>query len=406
MTLYRVKNIARINAQTLPEGTQADFSFRYIDIGAVDGLGNISIPTEGITFEKSPSRARRLAPAGSVIVSTVRTYLKAIAPVPKSDDPLVFSTGFAVLEATDQVDQRYLAYHCQSQPFIEAIVARSVGVSYPAINASEIGNLPIELPSLDEQRRIGDFLDGEISRIDTLVALRARQRDVVQTRKRAHIEKLLKECRSGEWTRVKYLLRARPRYGVLVPAFVDDGVPFVRVNDLLDLPGKVSGLARIPKALSDQYARTVVRPRDVLLSVVGTLGRAAVATDDLVGVNIARAVCSIRLRPDVSPSLFVAWAGTSEFEHQALLATGSDSAQPTLGMEDLSNFTVRWPADLRDQESLVDQAEESQRTHGELIRRTENQLALLAERRQALITAAVTGQLDVTTARPAHDRDL
>ncbi|WP_282916537.1 hypothetical protein [Streptomyces virginiae] len=40
------------------------------------------------------------------------------------------------------------------------------------------------------------------------------------------------------------------------------------------------------------------------------------------------------------------------------------------------------------------------------MRRTDRQLALLAERRQALITAAVTGRLDVTTARPTHDRDL
>ncbi len=51
-----------------------------------------------------------------------------------------------------------------------AIVARSVGVSYPAVNASEIGTLPIPLPAADEQRAIADFLDRETAKIDTLVA--------------------------------------------------------------------------------------------------------------------------------------------------------------------------------------------------------------------------------------------
>lgn len=395
MSMIPLKYVARINAGQSPPSSDVS--------PLVDGLaflqGNAEFGPTHPTARHQCDMAPKTGRPGDILLS-VRAPVGALNV---ADRPYGIGRGLCAITPVE-CHGRFLWWWMHAQRNV--LDSISVGTTYRSISAEDVAGLRFPRCSLDEQRRIADFLDVETSRIDTLANLRTRQRDVVKARKRAHTEKILTECRSGEWTRVKYLLRARPRYGVLVPAFVDDGVPFVRVNDLLDLPGRASRLARIPKALSDQYARTIIRPRDVLISVVGTLGRAALAPDDLVGANIARAVCSIRLRPDVDPHLFVAWADTSDFERQALLATGSDSAQPTLGMEDLSNFTARWPTDPRDQKSLVDQVEDSQRAHGELIRRTEKQLALLAERRQALITAAVTGQLDVTTARPAHDRGL
>ncbi|MFE2105883.1 restriction endonuclease subunit S [Kitasatospora sp. NPDC059463] len=317
------------------------------------------------------------------------------------------TTELHVLRAGPLIDPRFLFYLVNTHGFLKLGEAEMYGVAgQQRVPDDFLRDLAVALLPLDEQRRIADFLDAETAQIDKLVALRLRQRDVIRIRQRVHAEGVIRGCSSGEWTRTKYLMRVRPRYGVLVPVFEDDGVPFVRVNDLLDLRGRAGSLARIPAGLSNQYARTITRPGDVLLSVVGTLGRAAVVPEEVVGANIARAVCSIRLRPDVDPSLFVAWIATSEFERQALLATGSDSAQPTLGMEDLSNFSIRWPTDPREQASVARQVREGQQIHTDLVRRTDRQLALLAERRQALITAAVAGQLDVTTAHPVHDRDL
>jgi type I restriction enzyme S subunit len=317
------------------------------------------------------------------------------------------TTELHVLRAGPLIDPRFLFYLVNTHRFLKLGEAEMYGVAgQQRVPDDFLRDLPVTLFSLDEQSRIADFLDRETARIDRLVDIRTRQRAVIDVRRRVATEKFLAQCESGELTRVKYLLRARPRYGVLVPVFSGEGIPFIRVNDLLDLQGRARELARIPASLSSQYARTVVKPKDVLVSVVGTLGRATTVPDELVGANIARAVCSLRLRPEVDPQLFVAWVATSEFERQALLATGTDSAQPTLGMEDLSNFSVRWPSDLREQEKVAGQVRESEFNHIELLERTGRQIALLAERRQALITAAVTGQLDVTTARPAYDRGL
>jgi type I restriction enzyme S subunit len=317
------------------------------------------------------------------------------------------TTELHVLRAGSLIDPRFLFYTVNTHGFLKLGKAEMYGVAgQQRVPDDFLRDLLVSALPLDEQRRIADFLDRETARIDRLVDLRTRQRAGIEMRRRISTERLLAQCESGELTRLKYLLRARPRYGVLVPVFTGEGVPFIRVNDLLDLRGRASELARIPAALSSQYARTVVKPKDVLVSVVGTLGRATTVPDELVGANIARAVCSLRLRPEVDPTLFVAWVATSEFERQALLATGTDSAQPTLGMEDLSNFSVRWPTDVREQEKVAGQVRESESNHSELVERTGRQLALLAERRQALITAAVTGQLDVTTARPSCDRGL
>lgn len=249
------------------------------------------------------------------------------------------------------------------------------------------------------QRQIADYLDAEVQRIDTVVRKRAEQSYLLQLRRAAALAKEFDQAASSEPTRLKYLMRNKPRYGVLVPEFVDDGVPFVRVNDLLDLQGRSATLVRIPETLSRQYARTRIQPNDILLSVVGTLGRAALVPAELEGANVARAVASLRVRHDVDPGLFVRWIETADFMRQAVDATGGDTAQPTLGMEDLANFKLRWPTEADEQRRLAQVVEEVAKHHDELAACYQKQTRLLAELRRTLITAAVTGQLDVTTAR-------
>ncbi|MGJ3561856.1 restriction endonuclease subunit S [Streptomyces sp. INA 01156] len=133
----------------------------------------------------------------------------------------------------------------------------------------DIKKFPIPLPSLEEQRRIADFLDAETAHIDDLATLRSRQLRLIEERRGSSLDAAFSR-RSYTATRLKYLLSSRFRYGVLVPQFTEgEGVRFIRVNDLLDLPGRSATLRKIPKELSAQYARTITRTGDVLLSVVG-----------------------------------------------------------------------------------------------------------------------------------------
>lgn len=149
-----------LNPETLSEGTDSDFQFTYIDIGSITEAEMLT-PQE-VRFGAAPSRARRVVRAGDVIVSTVRTYLRAVAAVPESLDGAVASTGFAVLRPRpDILDGRYLRYWCMSEDFLSEVVARSYGVSYPAINASDLVRLKIPVPSITEQLSIVDGLEAE-----------------------------------------------------------------------------------------------------------------------------------------------------------------------------------------------------------------------------------------------------
>ena len=162
-----LKFTATINDDTLLENTDTDFEFDYVDIGSVDYVEGIS-SKETMTFENAPSRARRIVKSGDTIVSTVRTYLRAIASIGEFDNPLIVSTGFAVVRPKT-VYADFLAYALKASFFVQSVVARSVGVSYPAINASEIGNIFVPVPRKKEQTAIATFLARETAKIDNLI---------------------------------------------------------------------------------------------------------------------------------------------------------------------------------------------------------------------------------------------
>jgi len=163
-----IKYLCSINVASLPETTRWDTEILYIDISSIDSDGNIASP-DIMIFENAPSRARRIVKNNDVLISTVRTYLRAIAYIEQAPSNFICSTGFAVIAAGQKVDPKFLFYWMRSALFVDEIMARSVGVNYPAINASEIGNLPFPMIGLDEQRRIAKFLDLETQKIDSLI---------------------------------------------------------------------------------------------------------------------------------------------------------------------------------------------------------------------------------------------
>jgi type I restriction enzyme S subunit len=163
-----LKHVVTINPDVLREDTDPLQRLRYIDIGDVDSRGRLA---EGVDllFGDAPTRARRLVEAGDTIVSTVRTYLRAIAYLPSPPPDIVVSTGFAVLRPGPSLYPPFLARACQSEPFVQMVMANSEGVSYPSIAPTDLGRLPIWVPPLDVQRRIADHIDREAAMLDELV---------------------------------------------------------------------------------------------------------------------------------------------------------------------------------------------------------------------------------------------
>jgi type I restriction enzyme S subunit len=182
----RLKFVTRINPEVLGEDTHPDYELQYIDISNVDSLGRVHAE-QTFRFEDAPSRARRRVRHGDAIISTVRTYLRAIAAIENPSGNLIVSTGFAVLRPGQQCEPRFLWRLIQSNEFVEAVVNHSQGVGYPAINPSELGGLPVCLPPLPEQRAIAAFLDRETARIDALIGHKERLIALLEEKRQAVI---------------------------------------------------------------------------------------------------------------------------------------------------------------------------------------------------------------------------
>jgi type I restriction enzyme S subunit len=146
----RLKDLATYNDNSLNNNVSGNTIINYIDIGSVT-TASINCYEE-LLYRNAPSRAKRIIRTGDILVSTVRTYLKAISFVSKEYNGFVASTGFAVIRPKILFDNKFAAYSLISNVFINEVQANSVGVSYPAINASKLITFPVILPSLNTQK--------------------------------------------------------------------------------------------------------------------------------------------------------------------------------------------------------------------------------------------------------------
>jgi len=147
--LKPLKIIVSHNDDTLPDYTNPEDPIRYVDISSVSYSEGIS-KIEEMPFGDAPSRARRKAKSGDVILSTVRTYLKAVASVDDEFEDCTFSTGFAVLRPRpNKMEPRFLKWLVLNDLFIQAVEAHSEGLSYPAINPPTLVSLKTVIPGFD-----------------------------------------------------------------------------------------------------------------------------------------------------------------------------------------------------------------------------------------------------------------
>ncbi len=164
-----LKHLVDYNSESLPETTDPELLIKYVDISSVNLIEGIT-KIEEIYFENAPSRARRIVRNGDTIISTVRTYLKAITAIRNPKDNMIVSTGFAVIRPKKDMNPDYLGYFLKSDGFIGEVVSKSIGVSYPAVNATDLVCIESLLPPFAEQKAIAEFLDNKTAQIDALIA--------------------------------------------------------------------------------------------------------------------------------------------------------------------------------------------------------------------------------------------
>jgi type I restriction enzyme S subunit len=315
-----------------------------------------------------------------------------VAAISSEDLPALLLQRVMRIRPDDENERSYVRYVMSTDVLFRYLEPLFTGVSVPHVSEWQVRKFKMPLPPVYEQRRIVAHLDEQTARIDTLIEEQQGLIELLRERRAAVLSATFNTGPSTETTKVGRLLAARPSYGVLVPKYVDEseGVPFVRVGDLLNLAPERPMLAIAPEQ-SDEYSRTKIVGGEVLLGVVGKMGQAALAPRWLAGANVARAVAVLRCKDPAVAPLLCAWLGSITFLCQAELATSGDSIQPTLGMKDLARFDINLPINPDAAVNLAGQLAKIDA----LIAETGRFIELSKERRSALITAAVTGQIDV-----------
>ena len=160
--------IATYDDEVLSPKHTNDFEFTYIQIGDVDQVSGYG-EGQRFLFSTAPASARRVLRKNDILISTVRTYLRAVCIVKESRQDLIGSTAFCVIRPKEFVSPNFLFRYIESEQFICAVVANSEGVTYPTTKSNVIVRLKIALPPINEQIQIARYLDKQVATIDLLV---------------------------------------------------------------------------------------------------------------------------------------------------------------------------------------------------------------------------------------------
>ena len=423
--IRRLKSWVDINEVSLAEDTDPAFEFLYIDIGSV-GNGRLMSAPVNLEFRSSPSRARRIVTSGDSLVSMVRTYLKAVWFATSSEQPLVASTGFAVLSPRPGTDPKFLSYVLMSQPFANWVTASSVGVAYPAIPETLLATCPVAVPPLAKQTTISKFLDYATEKIEALVDASVRRIALLNECMKSLVQNAVTgkfDVRSGKpyetyrETDIRWLgsipdhwnecrLRNVVEFRVSnVDKKSKDGEEMVRLCNYVDVyyNDRIHSDLNFMEATASEreIARFSLRSGDVLITkdseIWNDIGVPAlvesVPSDVICGYHLA----ILRPRHESISGDFLYEVLCSPILASQFYVKANGVTRYGLSHAAMKSLLIPVPS-LREQAVISRYLRAKHRTTQELIKHTENTIDCLKEYRTRLISDVVTGKLDVQDA--------
>ena len=178
--LKKLDQIAEVN----PKTKELPASFFYIDLESVsEGL---LIQRKKIDINEAPSRAQRLLEKSDVLFQMVRPYQQNNFYYDLDGD-YVASTGYAQIRT--KLNSKYIYYVLHSKKFLDEVINRCTGTSYPAINSSELSSIEVAFPSIREQTKIAAFL----SAVDEKITQLTQKHQLLSQYKQGMMQKLFSQ---------------------------------------------------------------------------------------------------------------------------------------------------------------------------------------------------------------------
>jgi len=329
------------------------------------------------------------------------------------------TTELHVLRPDLKIDRRFLLYVTISHAF------RLIGTSYmygaggqKRIPENFIKDFWHPLPSIDIQRVIAAFLDRETARIDALIEKKQRQIELLQEKRAALISHAVtkgldpnvKMKDSGiEWLgeipehwrvcKVKYLATKigsgkTPKGGAEV--YIDSGIMLLRSQNVHFDGLRLDEVVFIDSDVDSEMASTRVKHGDVLLNITGaSLGRCSLVNEEIGAANVNQHVCIIRARHDIVYSKYLYSSICSNLVQSQIYANENGTSREGLNFQQVGDLLVILPPNLDEQKNIASFINTQTQRIDLIIANVLQSIATLNEYRTALISAAVTGKIDV-----------
>jgi type I restriction enzyme S subunit len=306
----------------------------------------------------------------------------------------IISPAYFVAEIGPAADPRFVHHLLRTRLYISEYERRGkyMPPSQFDISWDQFRQIEVVLPPFEQQRAIADYLDTETTRIDALITKKRRMIEVLDERRQSVVSAAI--WGSHGRVRLKHL-GIRPTSGNRDHgSFVEDeqGVPCLRGLNVKAAKVNRDALLRISRESHAAQPATQLRSGDLIVVRSGAAGAAAVVPEDLDGCNCVDLVV-LRQSPNVVPRFLEYVINSREAQEQ--VTQGSTGAILThFNAVDAAELWVP-NLDPQEQASVVAHLDGVDTQVSGASERLSRQINLLAEHRQALITAAVTGELSV-----------
>lgn len=352
----------------------------------------------------SPAQIERLKlQLGDVVVTKdsetaddigIPAYVRSMGP------NFVCGYHLAILRPDPQkVDPRYLFWRMKAGDVSAQWEKVAKGVTRVSLSTNAMKSLILRTPiSVEDQQSVAGYLDSETAKIDTLIE---RQQALIRGLRERRFStigrRLTPEAESDfGWRRLplKRTIDFQEGPGILAEDFRDEGVPLLRISSVKGPKVTLEGCNYLdPKTVASRWKHFGVDTGDLIISASASMGTISEVTDPAV-VGAIPYTGLIRIKPGHMIAEFARWFFVSpDFMRQVTLLKAGSTMQH-FGPSHLAQMSA-WLPDAPTQQRIVEQLSSEIEQIDTLILKSKRLIELSKERRAALITAAVTGQIDV-----------
>ena len=352
---------------------------------------------------------------GGEVILGIRASIGAAFVVPDTFRGINLSRGIARIATNKSLTSEFLVWYFKADAVEKYWGLSKQGSTFSEVSIETVRELYVPIPNTSDQTQIANFLDHETAQIDTLIdkqqtliqLLKEKRQAVIShavtkglntdaPMKDSGVEWLGDVPEHWEFIKFDYVINAVGDIDHYMPSSTDSGIPYVMTGDLRDLVSEISFENCKQVAHSDyvKLSRKIKASKDDIIfaryATIGTLSYVDIDADFLVSYSCV----IIKPNSERTSGKYLFRYLKSQAFLQAITMYINSNTQCNVGIDSLKNVKVIMPP-LSEQEEIINFLNDAVVKIDRLLDKAKSAITLMQERRIALISAAVTGKIDV-----------